>query len=116
MLNSQNRLILFTASLTKSAITLALAGAVLSACSPEQRYLTPSQVPDNAKGDRDKVVVTKPIINNPIVTEATWATKDPQVDGIEGVSADRAYAELNLKTGVPAIIVAVIDSGVDIEH
>ena len=40
-----------------------------------------------------------------------WFTKDPEQDGVEGVSADRAYTELGLSTGVEPIIVAVIDSG-----
>ena len=47
-----------------------------------------------------------------------WYTKDPQKDGVEGTRTDRAYAELGLST-VPSptpVIVAVIDSGVDISH
>ena len=44
-----------------------------------------------------------------------WFVKSPEKDGVEGVSADRAYAELGLAPG-QKIIVAVIDSGVDINH
>jgi cell wall-associated protease len=44
-----------------------------------------------------------------------WFTKSPDKDGVEGVSAERAYSELGLTAG-QKIIVAVIDSGVDITH
>ena len=46
-----------------------------------------------------------------------WYNKDPKLDTIQGVSADRAYNEL-LKDKIPKkkIIVAVIDGGVDTAH
>ncbi len=47
-----------------------------------------------------------------------WATKDPQVDKVEGTSTDRAYKEFkrHIDKHVKPVIVAVIDSGVDIKH
>lgn len=45
-----------------------------------------------------------------------WFNKDPQQDQMEGVSSDRAYQDLALQVGVEPIIVAVIDSGVDVTH
>lgn len=49
-----------------------------------------------------------------------WFTKDPTVDGVEGVSADRVYEKLQGSRPSTArsndVIVAVIDSGVDIHH
>ena len=45
-----------------------------------------------------------------------WYNKDPELDKVQGVSTERAYTELlKDKTAVP-VVVAIIDSGVDIEH
>ncbi|MCB0348672.1 MAG: S8 family serine peptidase [Bdellovibrionales bacterium] len=44
-----------------------------------------------------------------------WFTRSPELDGAEGVNADKAIEELHL-THSKEIIVAVIDSGVDIQH
>jgi len=46
-----------------------------------------------------------------------WINLDPQADGVMGTSSDRAY-QLLLKDKTPkkTVVVAVIDSGVDIEH
>lgn len=44
-----------------------------------------------------------------------WFTKDAELDLAEGTGADRAYDQLNLKHR-KEIVVAVIDSGVDIHH
>lgn len=45
----------------------------------------------------------------------SWFTKDPTLDNAEGTSADKAYDTLNLQHK-KEIIVAVIDSGVDVNH
>lgn len=45
-----------------------------------------------------------------------WFAYDPELDGVQGVGSERAYSELNMNPKNPAVIVAVIDSGVDIEH
>src|SRR5690606_20748295 len=44
-----------------------------------------------------------------------WFLRDPETDRVQGVSAERAY---ELLKGKPSrtVIVAVIDSGVDIDH
>jgi len=47
--------------------------------------------------------------------ESDWFVKDPTVDGLEGVSSEKAQLELQLKNS-RQIIVAVIDSGVDTAH
>lgn len=44
-----------------------------------------------------------------------WAHADLVTDTIPGISLDKAYKFLEGKTGAP-IVVAVIDSGIDIEH
>jgi subtilisin family serine protease len=49
-------------------------------------------------------------------TIAPWAHKDLKKDGIPGTSTDRAYAEPGLISGGTNVVVAVIDSGLDLEH
>ncbi|WP_254245170.1 S8 family serine peptidase [Hymenobacter sp. BRD67] len=55
----------------------------------------------------------------PTVAEAAkaqWHLRDPQLDKIPGTGTTRTYAEL-LKGRVPtAVVVAVIDSGIDTAH
>ena len=47
---------------------------------------------------------------------AQWYLKDPQLDNVPGVGANRAYQEI-LKNLVPTpVVVAVIDSGIDTAH
>ncbi len=49
-------------------------------------------------------------------TQAQWYLRDPQLDKTPGTGTTRAYAEL-LKGRVPtAVVVAVIDSGIDTAH
>jgi hypothetical protein len=67
------------------------------------------------------VVIDKPTATpaGPTVEEAAkaqWYLRDPQTDKTPGVGATRTYAEL-LKGRVPtAVVVAVIDSGIDTAH
>ncbi|MCI1186157.1 S8 family peptidase [Hymenobacter sp. DH14] len=50
------------------------------------------------------------------MSAAQWYLKDPQLDNVPGVGANRAYAEI-LKNLVPTpVVVAVIDSGIDTAH
>jgi cell wall-associated protease len=45
-----------------------------------------------------------------------WFLKDPETDKVQGVSAEKTY--VNLLSGKPSktVLVAVIDSGIDIDH
>lgn len=45
-----------------------------------------------------------------------WFNQDPENDGVEGVSSDRVYKEFAGLESNQDIIVAVIDSGVDVNH
>lgn len=45
-----------------------------------------------------------------------WFLKDPETDSVQGVSAERAYTTLLKDKPSRPVVVAVIDSGVDIEH
>lgn len=50
------------------------------------------------------------------MSAAQWYLKDPQLDNVPGVGANRAYQEI-LKNLVPTpVVVAVIDSGIDTAH
>ena len=45
-----------------------------------------------------------------------WFKLDPVSDQFNGVSTEKAYAELLAGKTSKKVIVAVIDSGIDIEH
>lgn len=45
-----------------------------------------------------------------------WFLRDPQTDQVQGVSAEKAYATLLKGQPSRPVIVAIIDSGIDIEH
>ncbi len=45
-----------------------------------------------------------------------WFLRDPELDSLQGVSAERTYETLLKDQPSRTVIVAVIDSGVDIEH
>lgn len=47
---------------------------------------------------------------------ADWFLRDPQSDSLQGVSAEKTYATLLLEKPSKTVLVAVIDSGIDIEH
>lgn len=49
-------------------------------------------------------------------TPKDWFNLDPVDNGAMGISTDKAYELLNGKQAKKTVIVAVIDSGVDIEH
>jgi subtilisin family serine protease len=45
-----------------------------------------------------------------------WFLRDPETDSVQGVSAERVYSTLLKDKPSRPVVVAVIDSGVDIEH
>src|SRR5690606_28994943 len=49
-------------------------------------------------------------------TNLNWVIKDADIDGMPRTSAERAYALPFVKAQVQPITVAIIDSGVDIDH
>ncbi len=86
---------------------------VLTACGESRPTAVPipgiDEMPvTNAKGDRLSVTSELNLKN--------WFTHSPEKDGVEGTQADRAYEELNVRLGVAPVVVAVIDSGLDISH
>ncbi|WP_425636495.1 S8 family peptidase [Algoriphagus yeomjeoni] len=77
-------------------------------------------------GCNSSLVLTAPPINytntSPKVAELSdqqskhWGHLDLQKDTIPGMSVDRAYSELLKKKKGEGVIVAVIDSGIDLDH
>ncbi|WP_057937217.1 S8 family peptidase [Algoriphagus resistens] len=77
-------------------------------------------------GCNSSLVLTAPPISytesSPKVAELTdqqsrhWGHLDLQKDTVPGMSVDRAYAELLKKKKGKEVIVAVIDSGIDLDH
>jgi cell wall-associated protease len=63
---------------------------------------------DQTNGGQDSIAA-------PVIPE-DWYLKDPETDRVQGVSADRVYQTLLKDKPSRTVIVAVIDSGVDIEH
>src|SRR6478609_1625534 len=45
-----------------------------------------------------------------------WFLRDPETDHVQGVSAERTYLTLLKDKPAKTVLVAVIDSGIDIEH
>jgi subtilisin family serine protease len=73
-------------------------------------FISPSfalQAEQDTKGQDTAVVVEPP---------RDWFLKDPETDSVQGVSADKAYATLLKGKPSHPVIVAIVDSGIDIEH
>ena len=51
-----------------------------------------------------------------VSTERTWFLLDPDSNHVQGVSAEKAYATVLKGRPSKTIIVAIIDSGIDIDH
>ncbi|WP_345058918.1 S8 family peptidase [Hymenobacter glaciei] len=50
------------------------------------------------------------------LSAAQWYLKDPQLDNVPGVGANRAYQEILKNLIATPVVVAVIDSGIDTAH
>ena len=61
------------------------------------------------QAEQDTTIATREVPND-------WYLKDPETDSVQGVSAERAYQTLLKGKPSRTVVVAVIDSGVDIEH
>jgi len=68
----------------------------------------------DAKGNRIEILTKEAAANAP--APDLWAHLDLEDDGVPGTSTAKAYKELNLKQPEKPVIVAVLDSGVDISH
>jgi cell wall-associated protease len=91
----------------KSTSVLALAAITLASCSSVKNLAVPTM--DTAVS----ITAKKGAIDE--VEFNHWAHKDLATDTIPGMSVEKAYKFLEGKKG-ETVIVAVIDSGIDIEH
>ena len=94
----------------KNILICSAALALLSSCSNSKSG------PHPQLGDLDSRGVYHPLDNetDPDKVE-NWFTKGPS-NHVEGVDAERAYYDFHLNLNAPDVIVAIIDSGVDINH
>jgi subtilisin family serine protease len=95
-------------------ITFLLA-LLVSACSAatQSAPAAPQPVPARVEAPRAPAAATEPIT----VVPDRWWMLDAEADGVVGASVDRAYREvLAAREPRRTIIVAVIDSGIDVEH
>jgi cell wall-associated protease len=93
-----------------SRVLAALLFLSLAACSKDRVPLS-----EALKKEHPKNHVPQRVLTDTKRELENWFTKDAELDSAEGTGADRAFAELELKHH-KEIIVAVIDSGVDIHH
>jgi subtilisin family serine protease len=92
---------------------LLLITLVLSACASAAPAPAPAPPPVRTEAP--------PPVEAPAAVPATvpdqWWLLDPEQDGVYGAAVERAYREvLTQRTPQRTVIVAIIDSGVDIEH
>ncbi|WP_299435815.1 S8 family peptidase [uncultured Aquimarina sp.] len=91
----------------KIIITSVASAMLLSSCGAPSIISTPIENIDTIP------------LKNVVLTEAqlkNWNSSDLTIDTIPGMSVNRAYTELIKNKKGQTVIVAVIDSGVDIEH
>lgn len=99
--------------MSKMPLVSIMCGLLLSACAQQNDADDIIQTPMNPKGTQKEVISEE--AKAELLIEGNWFTRDPILNGEEGVSSDKAIAELQLPE-VSEVIVAVIDSGVDTEH
>ncbi|MES3037738.1 MAG: S8 family serine peptidase [Bdellovibrionota bacterium] len=91
----------------KSILIALLSASVLVGCSKKETA-APETRPENPKG-------FEIVDQTGQADTGNWFVKDPVDDKLEGVSSEKAIKEFDLKHE-REIIVAVIDSGVDVKH
>ena len=95
--------------MNKSILLLGLGVVFLSSCKSTIKTITiPTGINNSINIPAKKGILTEEEKN-------TWSHKDLLTDSIPGMSIQKAYEFLSNKKGVE-VIVAIADSGVDIEH
>src|SRR5690606_19762595 len=101
---------------------------VVSACAPSRTASGGAATPPPARATPTGPSVqpepaapptgpAEPDASAPVVAPERWWLLDAEVDGVHGASVDRAYRELLAgKRPRRTVVVAIIDSGIDIEH
>ncbi|MBR9988221.1 MAG: S8 family peptidase [Gemmatimonadetes bacterium] len=91
----------------------------MGACAPAATVTpTPTPIPQPEPGQPDVIAVPPPAPEELIsVVPDRWWLLDVERDGVYGAGVDRAYSEiLNAKQPGREVVVAILDSGVDITH
>ena len=65
----------------------------------------------NAKGE-----IVSPISNQNAKESDLWSTLDPEADHVQGTATEKVYRSFHVPADKNQVIVAVVDSGVDITH
>src|SRR5690606_11193750 len=104
----------------RSLVTVSLAAVALSACRGEDPQLTKTEAQEAVSGRLDgkfanRINAKGTIRGTTADAPVDWQGKDPSTDDLAGTRADKAYADL-IKNAGKTIVVAVIDSGVDVNH
>lgn len=98
----------------KSVLPVLAAVLTLAACAATTPPMATAPVPA-----RPDAAAPQPLrADTPIATVPDrWWLLDPEIDGVYGAGVDRAYREaLAARSPARTVVVAIIDSGVDIEH
>lgn len=106
--------------LFRSLITVSLAAVALAACRGDDPQLTKTESQDAVSGRLDgkfanRINAKGTIRGTKADAPIDWQGKDPSTDDLAGTRAEKAYSEL-ITTAGKTIVVAVIDSGVDVNH
>ncbi len=97
-------------------LLLAILSTTLLAACDNHKSKDPGQYPENIKGfERVDDNGKKDASGLSLADIGNWFIKDPVADKLEGVSSEKAMQDFALKHS-REIIVAVIDSGVDVNH
>lgn len=62
------------------------------------------------------VIAALRAVGQSVPPEKTWYLLDPEKDNVQGMSVERAYADLLRNKRPQPVIVAIIDSGIDFNH
>ncbi|MFC7669442.1 S8 family serine peptidase [Hymenobacter humi] len=115
-----------TLTLSRVTLPVLLAATLLSSCARRPQATTtaastaistptPAAAPEPiATAPPAPVAKPAPVVGD--LSAAQWYLKDPRLDKVPGVGASRAYSELLQTLAPQAVIVAVIDSGIDTAH
>ncbi|MGI4763123.1 MAG: S8 family peptidase [Janthinobacterium lividum] len=113
------RLALAASLLSTAGCRVAQAPATTAVTTPVAPAPVPAQPIATAAIPEAAAPATPSTPAGPTVAEAAqaqWYLRDPQLDKTPGVGATRAYAELLKGRTATAVVVAVIDSGIDTAH
>ncbi len=93
----------------KNTLFITAAAAILAGCGS-------TSIPALSIPMENSDIVPLKVASLTDVELKSWSSKDLQNDTIPGMAVDRTYQEIIQNSVGTTVIVAVIDSGIDIEH